>query len=514
MSQRCVASFLLVALCSTFLSAQTFVRPSHQQCPKLDTIDREIVLNADPGKMKFDKESFTVKPGERIRLTLRNPDEMAHNLVLCAAGDQTWLTVAQAAWAMGADGLDKGFIPDSPLVLHHTKLLNPHESDSIDFIAPTDEGAYPYVCTFPGHAFTMRGEMLVGSGAAPVGNLVSNLKYRYYEGSWGNLPDFDKLTPAAEGAIDDNRITLKPRKREDDFGFVYEATLTTPRDGTYRFVINSDDGSRVLVDGKRVVDFDGSHPANKEVPGSVKLTAGAHALRVEYFEGKVDQSLAVQLSGPGIGGVMLTDTPLRAARKEDPNADKYKLVVMHEALVVRGNLPDTSSRSMAVGLPVNISYVFDAENCAVRYGWWGAFLDVGPDRGFGTGRGGGGCKPLGDLFTVGSTGKCPLTIGDAEPVLRFNGYRRTHGHHGGPTFMFNLNGVDVEQSVAALDGKLGLQYTFTFARTPDAPVKFSVKPDGLDLASSAGAFDANGVLTVAPAAAHSFTVTLTCKEAK
>jgi len=46
-------------------------------------------------------------------------------------------------------------------VLAHTKLLGPGESESISFTAPTIEGEYEYVCTFPGHFAMMRGSMEV-----------------------------------------------------------------------------------------------------------------------------------------------------------------------------------------------------------------------------------------------------------------------------------------------------------------------------------------------------------------
>ncbi|MEO6705938.1 MAG: plastocyanin/azurin family copper-binding protein, partial [Ginsengibacter sp.] len=62
---------------------------------------------------------------------------------------------------MGLDGEKKSFIPNSPKVLYHTLLLQPGKSDTIYFTAPDKPGDYPYVCTYPGHYFLMRGILKV-----------------------------------------------------------------------------------------------------------------------------------------------------------------------------------------------------------------------------------------------------------------------------------------------------------------------------------------------------------------
>ncbi len=49
--------------------------------------------------------------------------------------------------------------PDTPEVLHATRLINHEEIARLRFTAPTAEGKYPYVCTFPGHWRTMNGVM-------------------------------------------------------------------------------------------------------------------------------------------------------------------------------------------------------------------------------------------------------------------------------------------------------------------------------------------------------------------
>ena len=173
--------------------------------------------------------------------------------------------------------------------------------------------------------------------------------------------------------------------------------------------------------------------------------------------------------------------------------------------MARVNMPDASSRAIAVGLPGGVNYCFDAETCVVRYGWTGGFLDVGPDRGNGRGRGGGVCRILGKRFNVGADGfPLSLLLGGTQVVPKFRGYRRTpHG----PVFHYEFSGQIVEQSVAPLPEGTGLHYTFRFRKPPEHRVAFFIKPDGLKLSSSAGQWD-GGQLIVPAEDAASFSVTV------
>lgn len=63
--------------------------------------------------------------------------------------------------------------------------------------------------------------------------------------------------------------------------------------GTWRFTTLSDDGVRVLVDGKMVIDhWDWHAPA--EDSATVLLTEGAHEIVVEHFE--IDGAEALDLA--------------------------------------------------------------------------------------------------------------------------------------------------------------------------------------------------------------------------
>ena len=73
----------------------------------------------------------------------------------------------------------------------------------------------------------------------------------------------------------------------DHFYVRWTGRIRIPRDGTITFFTESDDGSRLWIDGKLVVDNGGLH-AMEEKSGDIELKAGEHDLKVELFENDGD----------------------------------------------------------------------------------------------------------------------------------------------------------------------------------------------------------------------------------
>ena len=122
------------------------------------TVDADLLLESALG-MKYEQTTLRVKAGQRVRLTFRNPDDMQHNFVLTAGKKAD--AVGKAADALGVRGPGMDHVPESELVLAHTRLVEPETDDVIYFTAPTEPGLYQYVCTVPGHWKVMRGVLFV-----------------------------------------------------------------------------------------------------------------------------------------------------------------------------------------------------------------------------------------------------------------------------------------------------------------------------------------------------------------
>ncbi|MBN1781353.1 alpha-L-fucosidase [bacterium] len=133
-------------------------------------------------------------------------------------------------------------------------------------------------------------------GVSPA-DPVQGIRCRYYEGDWDVIPDFTAMQASKDG-ISAN-FGLSAREKDDSYGFHYQGFIQIPEDGIYTFFTESDDGSRLWIGDKPVVDNDGLH-AMVEKSGSVALAAGYHAIAVSFFEKGGDDDLKVSWQGPGI----------------------------------------------------------------------------------------------------------------------------------------------------------------------------------------------------------------------
>jgi hypothetical protein len=150
--------------------------------------------------------------------------------------------------------------------------------------------------------------------ASPKANVptrpdLEELVYRYYRDSWDRLPVFDALKFETTGPLPSGYFDLAPRDRNDTFGFVYEGSLVVPAAGSYTFFLDSDDGSRLLLDGKKIAEHDGIHGVGREKTATLDLAAGRHPIRLEYFQKQNGFGLYVAWSGPGFERRMLSALP-------------------------------------------------------------------------------------------------------------------------------------------------------------------------------------------------------------
>jgi len=133
-------------------------------------------------------------------------------------------------------------------------------------------------------------------------DLEPGLQGEYFDlGS--SVEDFPKLEgkkPAlkrVDKTIDfrSNGPTFPGTKLDNHFAIRWKGKLKAPKDGSYTFFLESDDGSRLLIDGKEVVDNGGLHEMQTQT-GSVELKAGDHDIQIDYFENENDGGAGCVLS--------------------------------------------------------------------------------------------------------------------------------------------------------------------------------------------------------------------------
>ena len=124
-------------------------------------IDKVITINVLKNVMKYDKQLITAKAGTTIKIVLKNPDFMQHNLVIIKRGTSDKVGAAADKLAQTGDGAKVGYVPKTPDVIAATPLINPNGQFTLTFKVPDTPGDYPYICTFPGHWRIMNGILSV-----------------------------------------------------------------------------------------------------------------------------------------------------------------------------------------------------------------------------------------------------------------------------------------------------------------------------------------------------------------
>ncbi len=139
------------------------------------------------------------------------------------------------------------------------------------------------------------------------------VQYKYYEtttkNKWDKLPNFLLLKPNREGIT--NKFTLEGIKNSGTyFGLVMHGFIDITNSGSYSFYLGSNDGSKLFVDNKELIDNDGNH-GYIEKTGKVYLSKGKHLIEIRYYQAGGAKHLKIFWEGPGFG-------------KQEITADKFK----------------------------------------------------------------------------------------------------------------------------------------------------------------------------------------------
>lgn len=115
----------------------------------------------------------------------------------------------------------------------------------------------------------------------PVTDPQPGLMYKYFEGAFDSVANFKNNTPVKEGIA--TNFSFAPRNQDENFAFTWSGYIKVPDNAVYELYTESDDGSRLYIDDKPVVNNDGLH-SRESKSGVIALKKGFHKIRVEYFE--------------------------------------------------------------------------------------------------------------------------------------------------------------------------------------------------------------------------------------
>jgi azurin len=145
--------------------------------------------------------------------------------------------------------------------------------------------------------------------------------------------------------------------------------------------------------------------------------------------------------------------------------------------VQRTFMPDAGPASIAVMMPDDQSYCWDAGACRFRYAWSGGGLKQERPS----------TKPLktsaldGDVYYV-ESGDFPLMIGEprkAPTLIEFKGY--TKNNTGQPEFEYHMDGVQVREFIEHKDGELLRRFR---TNNHKETIWFRIEPSAADRVTS------------------------------
>lgn len=116
-------------------------------------------------QMQYSSKALEATAGDTVVLTLKHIGAlpkvaMGHNFVLLKPDTKIPEFSMVAMKAVTTE-----YVPEDEeskkAIIAHTKLVGGGESDTVTFTVPAETGAYPYICSFPGHSALMQGVLTV-----------------------------------------------------------------------------------------------------------------------------------------------------------------------------------------------------------------------------------------------------------------------------------------------------------------------------------------------------------------
>ena len=204
----------------------------------------------------------------------QTPPTAPHNLLITSTTDNT----VSLSWDSSTDNVG---IAMYEIFVNGIKV---NSTTQTSFIITGLKSLQQY--SFYVKAKDISGNYSSNSNQVSAPTVLQGFQYKYYEGNWNKLPDFNALTPAKTGTS--KNIDISVRKRDDQFGFVWQGFIRVPVAGTYKFETYSDDGSKLWLGkydatAKPLVNNDGTH-GNQYASGTVTLQPGVYPVSVAYFE--------------------------------------------------------------------------------------------------------------------------------------------------------------------------------------------------------------------------------------
>jgi hypothetical protein len=289
---------------------------------------------------------------------------------------------------------------------------------------------------------------------------ISEVTYQIHHGHFKTIGDFQSRKPEITGVS--KTLTCEVIDVEDVYGSVFKGEIGVPENGKYQFRMSYTGGAMLVIDGKVVIDRQGTDQWPDET-GTIDLVLGVHNFEIYYYKDAGWMQPRLALWGGIAGG---NEIPLHAYNSYPPDPDPVSSIfvkarsnprLLRAFLDFKGDRSKRLTHTIGVGLPEGINYIYDLSSGNISCLWHGDFVDATPmwhDRGDGS------FRPLGaaEFTFVGqplaylSGPADPFPAGD-ENNFRSKGYE-IEPITGLPIFRYVYDGLEVSNKIFAdLDNK-------------------------------------------------------------
>ena len=159
--------------------------------------------------------------------------------------------------------------------------------------------------------------MCVAATLCAADEMKPGLMAEYFEFDTG-ISDFPKIAadklPSIRRVdrtimVEDCQENFNNTNINRNFYVKWTGSIKIDKAGKFKFLLESDDGSRMFVDGKQIVNNPGTHAMDKK-DGSLDLAPGLHDVKIEYFQGDGGMGCKLTWVQPGKNEEPMTENNL------------------------------------------------------------------------------------------------------------------------------------------------------------------------------------------------------------
>lgn len=288
---------------------------------------------------------------------------------------------------------------------------------------------------------------------------LSDLTYKTWNGDFKVISDYATLKPDATGSL--KELTCEILENENNYGTLYQGTITVSDDATYKFSLAYTGGARLIINNKELTNFQSGDGYWRNDEASIELKKGSYPIEIYNYKN-------ASWMPPRLGLFVQTGSSLKSLHAynsfppdNEPDSPIFinpgsEVKLLRAFLDFKEDYKQRLTHTIGVGDPSGTHYIYDLKAGNLVAVWHGDFVDATPmwhDRGDGSFRPRGATQylftnePL--AFLSSSSAAFPKIAREDEMKA---GEYRPKGYEietttGRPIFKYTYEGIEVADKI-------------------------------------------------------------------